>query len=310
VIFSAGIKANSEILSAQGIDVEPNGTIIINDRGETSVKDVYAAGDVSTIQNSQTNLRTYLPMGTHSNKMGRAAGANAVGSSKKHSGGYGTAIIKLFNIDFARTGYHPNILEKENIEYLTTTINAGSTPSYYPDPKNMTLRIYYTPSGDLLGAEAYGGNGVDKRIDILATCILAKMNVRDLGSIDLAYAPPFSSAKDPIAVAGYVAENQLDKKVQVTSQYVGQFENSEDDYQLLDVRSQKEVERQGMINQAINIPLDDLRERLSELDKDRKHLVYCAGGMRAYLACRILVQNEVSDCSNLEGGYTLYQKLN
>ena len=206
VILSVGIKPNTELLLKNGAKHIENGALIVNERMETSIKDVFAAGDNVSIKNLQTNEFDYFPLGTHSNKGGRAAGANAVGKNIVFKGAYKTAIVKVFDYTLARTGLNPKYLIANNIPFKTVLTIAGSTPSYYPNAKDLISEIYYNPeTEEILGAELFGEVGVDKRVDVLSTAIYAKLKITDLSQLDLAYAPPFSPAKDPIVVSSFVS---------------------------------------------------------------------------------------------------------
>ncbi len=309
LILSAGIRPNTQILKEVGAEVLGNGALKVDAGGRTNLPDIYAAGDASAVMNFQTGVDDYIPMGTHSNKAGRAAGANAVGGSESYTGGYGTAIIKLFEYTFARTGMHPLKMRKEGIDFRTTTINAGATPSYYPGQENMTVRLYWAPDGKLLGAELFGKYGVDKRVDVLATALFAKLNIIDLPRLDLAYAPPFSPAKDPVAVAGFVAENQMrDACLPISIAEMTQQINRAE-YLILDVRTAAEIKKVGRIPNSINIPLEELRERLQEIPTGRPIAVYCAAGMRGYLAVRLLKHKGFADVRNLEGGFMFWERV-
>ena len=208
MLVSISVKPNTEMLVANGADHLPNGALVVNERMETSLPNIYAAGDCASISHLQTGESTWLPMGTHSNKAGRVAGANAAGGNETFDGGYGTAIMKLFDYTIARTGMGPKELERKGISFRSTFIVAGTTPGFYPEPKDIFMEIYFdSDNHQILGAELFGEKGVDKRVDVLSTAIYAKLTIHDLPRLDLAYAPPYSPAKDPVIVAGYVAEN-------------------------------------------------------------------------------------------------------
>lgn len=312
LLVSISVKPNTEMLVAKGAEHLPNGALIVNDKMETSLPNIYAAGDCASIPNLLTGTPSWYPMGTHSNKAGRVAGANAAGASETFEGGYGTAIMQLFEYTIARTGMGPKELEKQGIAFESSMIIAGTTPGFYPDPKDIFLEIYYEPKkGTVLGAQMIGEKGVDKRVDVLATAIYAKLTIYDLPRLDLAYAPPFSPAKDPVVVAGYVAENSekgLYKEVNVT-QAAGLIKELTD-LNILDVRTPSEVFNKGTIDGALNIPLDALRNHLDQLDPEKPILVYCAKGMRGYLSSLILAHHGFKYIYNLAGGYTAWQQMN
>lgn len=307
------VKPNTEMLTSKGAAHLSNGALIVNERMETTLPDIYAAGDCASIPNQITGDMSWFPMGTHSNKGGRTAGANAVGGNETFPGGYGTAIMKLFDHTIARTGMGIKALKQKGIDFQSTFIIAGTTPSFYPDPKDLLLEIYYTPdTGRLLGAEMIGEFGVDKRVDVLATAIYAKLTIHDLPHLDLAYAPPFSPAKDPVIVAGYVAENA--QKGNFTLLNVREAEATiamlpTESHTLLDVRNPAELHKDGWIDNSINIPLDELRDRLDELEKKKPVYVYCAKGLRGYLASTILSQHGFQAVHNIAGGFKAWEKI-
>ncbi|UII28953.1 FAD-dependent oxidoreductase [Fulvivirga maritima] len=311
MLVSISVKPNTEILVEKGAKHLPNGALIVNEYMETSLADIYAAGDCAAIPNLLIQESGWFPMGTHSNKAGRVAGANAAGAQETFSGGYGTSIMQLFDYTIARTGLGPKELAKRGVPFESSMIIAGTTPGFYPDPKDIFLEIYYAPdTGVLLGAEMIGEKGVDKRVDVLSTAIYAKLTIHDLPRLDLAYAPPFSPAKDPVVVMGYVAENSL--KGNFIEVNVTQAENLIDKQELLtilDVRSPLEIQNNGAIEGSVNIPLDELRNRIEELDPSQPMLVYCAKGLRGYLSSLILAHHGFDTIYNLAGGYTAWDRM-
>lgn len=312
VIMSIGIKPNTELLISEGAKHIGNGALIVNEQMETSLKDIYAAGDNVSIKNLQTNEYDYFPLGTHSNKGGRTAGANASGLNLSFKGAYKTAIIKVFEYTLARTGMNAKNLEKLNIPYQSVLTISGSTPGYYPGQTDLITEIFYhKESNVILGAELFGEIGVDKRIDVLSTAIFAKLKVQDLAQLDLAYAPPFSPAKDPLVVSGFVAENiSTDNCNQIsTNNFKSYIEsNDKDEYTLLDVRNKDEY-YEGHIPSAINIPLPELRNNLKNLDASKPIILYCQKGLRGYIARLILKHNGFNQVSSLAGGFKLWKMM-
>ncbi len=312
VIVSTGIRPRTQMLLDQGAEHLPNGALKVNERMETTIPDVYAAGDCAAIKNVQTGEHDYFPLGTHSNKGGRTAGANAVGRNETFKGAYKTSIVKVFDYTLARTGLGVDYMVKNNIPFKTSLTIAGATPGYYPGQKDLITELYYAPeTGKVLGAELIGEHGVDKRVDVLSTAIYANLTIEDLSQIDLAYAPPFSPAKDPVVVSGFVAANFNKSKnlseIGVT-ELSDHLQNAEaENYQLLDVRTEREFSR-GAISGAINIDLNHLRGQLDTLNKDLPIYVYCQRGLRGYLASLILMHNGFTDVINLSGGYLLWAK--
>ncbi|PWJ40814.1 FAD-dependent oxidoreductase [Sediminitomix flava] len=312
MIIGISVRPNTEMLTAKGAEYIGNGALVVNERMETTLPDIYAAGDCASIPNQITDEHAWFPLGTHSNKGGRTAGANAAGGNETFKGAYGTTIMQLFDYTIARTGMGPKALKAKNMPFHSTLIISGTTPGFYPDPKDMVLEIYFDPTTKrIYGAEGFGERGVDKRIDVLATAIYAKLTIEDLPNIDFAYAPPYSPAKDPVAVAGYVAANSMNgkhKEVSVTE--AAEIFGNGSDIQILDVRNPKELEMKGKVENSINIPLDQLRERMEELDPAKPTYVYCAKGLRGYLASLILTHNGFEDVSNIAGGFTMWDAVN
>jgi NADPH-dependent 2,4-dienoyl-CoA reductase/sulfur reductase-like enzyme/rhodanese-related sulfurtransferase len=310
VVMSVGIKPNTDLLLKKGAKAIGNGALIVNQNMETSLEGIFAAGDTVSIENLLTNQADYLPLGTHSNKGGRAAGNNAVGGNEKLFGGYKTAIIQLFDYTLARTGLGPRDLEKAGIEYKKTLIVAGSTPSYYPNPKDIIIETFYDAKDNtLLGAEAFGQVGVDKRIDVLSTAIYAKLKITDLPQLDLAYAPPYSPAKDPVIVSGYVASNSINRGCSPLSvEELHQMISDNADIEIIDVRNPSERANGEFIEGSVNIPLDDLRENLDKIPTDKLVILHCARGMRGYIAAKILSQRGFRNINNLAGGYKVWKE--
>ena len=310
VILSVGIKPNTDLLLQNGATHIENGALKVNEKMETSIKDVYAAGDNVSIKNLQTNEFDYFPLGIHSNKAGRAAGANAVGKNIVFKGAYKTAIIKVFNYTLARTGLNPKYLIKNGIPFKTVLTVAGSTPSYYPKQKDLYTEMYYNPkTEEILGAELFGEVGVDKRVDVLSTAIYAKLKITDLSQLDLAYAPPFLPAKDPVVVTSFVAENMLENKgEQISVEDLANFLDKTDstNYLLIDTRTVEEFE-EGTIPTAINIPTDEIRNHIDFIKNENKPvIVLCRRGVRAYIAELILKQNNIKNVVNVAGGMKVW----
>ena len=306
LILATGIKPNSPLLKEVGVLCDSRGAILVNEKMETNLPDIYAAGDCASMINPLTNEPDYFPMGTHSNKGGRTAGSQAAGGDDQIKGGYGTAIVKIFEFTLARTGYTRKQLEDKAIAFERTFVNAPATPGYYPDSKEILLDIYYEKeSGRLLAAEALGEKGIDKRIDVLSTCLYAGLSVDDLPRLDLAYAPPYSPAKDPITVAGFVASNH--RRAHCSPMRVEELAKrmkSNKPFTLVDLRTPSEIKKTDMLPGAINIELDSLRSRLDELNKNDETVIYCAKGIRGYLGALILRHNGFTNVKNLAGGYS------
>ncbi|MEP0365475.1 MAG: FAD-dependent oxidoreductase [Cyclobacteriaceae bacterium] len=313
MLIGISVRPNTEMLTEHGADHLRNGALIVNEKMETSLPDIYAAGDCASIPNLITNDSGWFPMGTHSNKGGRAAGANAVGGEETFDGAYGTAIMKLFDHTIARTGMGLKALKQANIAFESSFSITGTTPGFYPDQKDMFLEIYFDrDTRVLLGAEMIGQQGVDKRVDVLSTAIYAGLRIDDLPRLDLAYAPPFSPAKDPVIVAGYVAGNSLTGEYAEINALEADKIFSEErvhEYTILDVRKPVELHKEGMIEGAVNIPLDDLRTRITELDSEQEIYVYCAKGLRGYLSSLILAHHGFKNVKNMAGGFTAWKRM-
>ncbi len=310
VIVSVGIKPNTDLLLQNGAKHIKNGALIVNEYMETSLKDIYAAGDNVSIKNLQTNEFDYFPLGTHSNKAGRAAGANSVGKKIVFKGAYKTAIIKVFNSTLARTGLNPTYLKEHNIPFKTVLTVVGSTPSYYPNAKDLFTELYYNPkTEEILGAELFGEVGVDKRVDVLSTAIYAKLKITDLSQLDLAYAPPFSPAKDPVVVTSFVAENMLENNGdQISAEELESIISNKNltDYLFIDTRTVEEFIA-GTVPNSINIPTDEIRNHIGFIKNKNKPIVLiCRRGVRAYIAQLILKHNNINNVLNLAGGMKVW----
>lgn len=307
LMMGIGGRPNTHLLTSKGAEHLANGAIKVNERMETSLPDIYAAGDCASIKNLQTGAHDYFPMGTHSNKGGRAAGANAAGGNELFKGAYKTAIVKVFDYTLARTGHNARSLKMAGRDYNTSFFVTPASPGFYPGATDLYLELYYDPSnGVVLGAEIFGKNGVDKRIDVLSTAIYARLTLEDLQNLDLAYAPPYSPAKDPVIVSGYISDNRrkmLLREFSVDGLETYMREHHEEEYQLIDVRNPGELENEGTIDTATNIPLDVLREGIAELDPNKPTIVYCAKGLRGYVAATILMNKGFDKLYNLGGGF-------
>lgn len=311
VIMSVGIQPNTELLVKKGAAHIGNGALIVNEKMETSIPDIYAAGDCVSIKNTITNEQDYLPLGTHSNKGGRTAGANAAGGDYRFKGGYKTAIVKVFENTLGRTGLSPVNMKKNGIEFKTNLIVSGTTPGYYPNQKDIILETYYSPdSGKILGCEVFGEFGVDKRIDVMSTAMYAGLTIEDLPNLDLAYAPPFSPAKDPVVVAGFVSANVYNALcVEISVEELQIKLDRGSDIQLIDVRTKNEVLIAKGFEKSVHIPLDSLRlSSLEGLDVTKETIVYCAKGLRGYLSSLILKDRGFKNVKNLSGGFLVWSK--
>lgn len=305
VILSAGIQPKNRLAINAGLEIGKRGGIRVNSAMQTSDPDIFAIGDAIEITDLVTGLPTMTALAGPANKQARIAADNALGRESTFKGTIGTAIVKIFDLSVASTGANEKILKKHNIPYIVSYTHNGSHASYYPNATTMAIKLIFSPEqGRILGGQIVGIDGVDKRIDVLATAIHASMTVFDLEELELAYAPPYSSAKDPINVAGFVASNMLKGDIK-TINWRDIDGHSGDGKVIIDLRNKEELDETGFLEGSVHLPLNELRDRLDELKKDKEYLVYCAVGMRGYLAHRILFQNGFKS-RNLSGGIRTY----
>lgn len=302
VILSIGVRPETTLAKAAGIKTGEAGGIWVDEYLQTSEKDIYAVGDAIEFKHPLTGQSWLNYLAVPANRQGRIVADNMVfGNSEIYEGAIGTSIAKVFDLTVAATGMNETLLNRQNIKFCSSTTHSGSNAGYYPGAMPMTIKLNFDPAnGLLLGAQIVGYSGVDKRIDQIALLMKQNKTIYDLIRLEHAYAPPFASAKDPIAIAGYVAQNIISAKMPVVY-WSDLINGSNDDSFLLDVRTVDEFSL-GTINGAVNIPLDDLRERLDEIPADRKVIVFCAIGLRGYLALNILLQRGFQSVYNLSGG--------
>ena len=300
VILAIGVAPDTGFLKDSGIEFGPRGHIIVNDKMQTNQEGIYAVGDAIEVVDFITKQKTAIPLAGPANKQGRIAADNVAGLESSFAGSQGTSIIKVFGLTAASTGANERTLQKAGLNYQTIVVHPVSHASYYPGAVPMTLKLIFNDDGKVLGAQGVGFDGVDKRIDVIATVIRLGGTVEDLTELELSYAPPFSSAKDPVNMAGFVAQNVLEGRSHIiTWEDVHQMDPK--DYVLVDVRSEIEYSV-GHVEGAINLPVDSLRDRLSELDKNTTIVEYCQVGLRGYVADRILTQHGYK-VLNVTGGY-------
>ena len=302
VLLSIGVRPETKLAKDAGLAIGERGGIAVNDYMQTSDADIYALGDAVEVRHLVTGQPALIPLAGPANKQGRIVADNIVfGNKKKYPGSIGTSIAKVFDLTVAAAGANAKLLQQNNIPYISSYTHGASHAGYYPGAVPLSIKILFAPeNGKLLGAQIVGFNGVDKRIEMLAQVIQRGGTVHDLAELEHAYAPPYSSAKDPVNMAGFVAENILNKKSRII-QWRELAELPADTIQI-DVRTHDEY-KLGTIPGFINIPVDELREHLDELPKEKPIVVTCAVGLRGYLAYRILVQNGFKHVRNLSGGY-------
>lgn len=302
VLLSIGVRPETKLAKDAGLAIGERGGIAVNDYMQTSDADIYALGDAVEVRHLVTGQPALIPLAGPANKQGRIVADNIVfGNKKKYPGSIGTSIAKVFDLTVAAAGANAKLLQQNNIPYISSYTHGASHAGYYPGAVSLSIKILFAPeNGKLLGAQIVGFNGVDKRIEMLAQVIQRGGTVHDLAELEHAYAPPYSSAKDPVNMAGFVAENILNKKSRII-QWRELAELPADTIRI-DVRTHDEY-KLGTIPRFINIPVDELREHLDELPKEKPIVVTCAVGLRGYLAYRILVQNGFKHVRNLSGGY-------
>lgn len=304
VILAIGVTPETQLAKEAGLRLGQRGSIAVNDRMEASVPDIYAVGDAVEVRHFVTGAETLIPLAGPANKQGRIAADNICGRQSRYKGSQGSSVLKLFDMTVAATGINEDAAEKAGIKYDKVITFTASHATYYPGASNMTVKTLFAKDGKVLGAQIVGFEGVDKRIDVLATAIRAGMTVYDLEELELSYAPPYSSAKDPVNIAGFVAANVLDGTVKQYHWHDVDSLPKDGSVTMLDVRTHEEYAR-GHIDGTLHIPVDVLREHLSELDPSKPVYVNCQSGLRSYIACRIL-SGHGYDCYNLSGGWRFY----
>lgn len=306
VIMGIGVRPEAKLAVEAGLKLGSTGGILVDEYMRTTDTDIYAVGDAVEVKDFVSGNVALIPLAGPANKQGRIAANNICGLEEKFTGTQGTSIVKVFDITVAITGNNERALIKNGVNFEKSFTHSPSHAGYYPGAIPMSIKLLFSKDdGKVLGAQIIGYDGVDKRIDILATAIRAGMTVNDLEKLELAYAPPYSSAKDPVNIAGFTASNILKKDCQIFHwDEIGTLDRSEKI--LIDVRADMEFEL-GTIEGAINIPLDEIRNRLSEIPKDKEIYIFCQVGLRGYLACRILMQKGYTMVKNLSGGFKTYQ---
>jgi len=305
VILAIGIRPENRLAREAGLEIGKHGGIKVDATMRTSDPDIYAVGDAVEVKDFVTGLPTMTALAGPANKQGRIAADNVLGRKSLFRGTLGSTVVKVLNLTVASTGASEKVLKHNNIPYLVSYTHSGSHASYYPGATMMAIKLVFSPSsGKILGAQIVGMKGVDKRIDVLAMAIRGAMTVYDLEELELAYAPPYSSAKDPINIAGFVATNILKGDIEnINWDELGDL--NWDKNILIDLRNQDELDTAGVIEGTLHVPLNELRQKLPELDKGKRYIPFCAIGLRGYLGHRVLVQNGFQS-KNLSGGYKTY----
>jgi len=306
VLLAIGVTPDTHLAKEAGLELGIRGSIVVNERMETSAPDIYAVGDAVEVTHFVTGQKALISLAGPANKQGRIAADNICGGNSRFTGSQGSSVLKVFDLTAASTGINEKAAQAAGIAYDKVILFPASHAAYYPGAQSLTMKaLYEKETLRLLGAQIVGREGADKRIDVLATAIRAGMTALELTELDLAYAPPYSTAKDPVNMAGFMIEDLESGKVR-------QFHWDEVDglprdgsAALLDVRTEWEYQR-GHLDGFQNVPLDDLREHLDELDRSKPVYVNCQTGLRSYLACRLLTQYGFT-CAHLSGGYSFYQ---
>ena len=305
VILGLGVKPETTLARDAGLKIGERGGIRVNDHLQTSDPHIWAVGDAIEVRDAVTGQWALIPLAGPANRQGRIVADNIFGRSSRYEGTWGTAILRLFNLTAACTGANEKTLRRLGIPFQAIHLHPNSHAGYYPGAESIALKLLFAPdTGKLLGAQAVGHEGVDKRIDVLATALKAGMTVHDLAELELAYAPPYGSAKDPVNLAGMMAQNVLAGDVAV-AQWPEIASLDPKSTVLLDVRRDDERAK-GFIPGSIHIPLDQLRSRIDELPRDREIMVYCQSGQRSYYAARILTQHGFR-ARNLTGSYRTWK---
>lgn len=308
IVMSVGVCPETALAKDCGIRTNQRGSIIVDRHMKTGIDNIYAVGDAVEVEDFITKSPAFIPLAGPANKQGRIAADNIAGFDSEYTGTQGSAVLKLFDMTVATTGLNEKSAKAAGINYDKTYIYSGSRASYYPGANNMSVKALWDKKTlKILGAQIVGFDGVDKRMDVLAAAIRFGAKITDLKELELCYAPPFGSAKDPVNMLGFVAENIITGKVKQFFWHDVENLPRDGSVTLLDVRTAAEVGR-GKIDGFINIPLDSLRARIGEIPKDKPVYVHCHSGLRSYIACRILSGNGY-DCCNLAGGWRLYESV-
>jgi CoA-disulfide reductase len=312
VILSIGVRPNSKLAKDSGLKINDRGGIIVDSTLKTSDEDIYAVGDVIEVEDFVNGGKTMVPLAGPANKQGRIAANNIAGINDVYKGTQGTSVAKVFDFTVSSTGANEKTLKrlgkKYGEDYLVAYAHNNNHAGYYPGSSKINMKIIFEKEGGkILGVQAVGMDGVEKRVDVIATAMRYDGTVYDLADLELAYAPPYGSAKDPVNMLGFLGENILEGKMDVIQWFELDDLNS-DEYTILDVREAEERDL-GFVPNSINISVDDLRDNLDKLDKNKTIVLYCATGIRAYVATRILLQNGFGKVKNLSGGFTTYSDV-
>ena len=308
VVLAIGVTPDTHLAKEAGLELGIKGSILVNDRMETSVPDIYAVGDAVQVKHFVTGQDALISLAGPANKQGRIAADNICGGDSRYTGSQGSSVIKIFDMTAATTGINETNAKNAGLDVDKVILSPMSHAGYYPGGKVMTMKVVFEKETfRLLGAQIVGYEGVDKRIDVLATAIRAGLKATELKELELSYAPPYSSAKDPVNMAGFMIDNIANGVLKQWHLEDAAMLPRDGSVTLLDTRTVGEYSR-GHIDGFMNIPVDELRERLDELDKSKPIYVICQSGLRSYIACRILAGNGY-DCYNFSGGFRFYDAV-
>lgn len=308
VILAIGVKPENALAKSADLATGNTGGILVNEYLQTSDSSIYAVGDAIEVSHYINGMKTLIPLAWPANRQGRIVADNIIkGNQLSYNGSLGTSVLKIFDLTVATTGLNERILKKNDDKFKTAIVTRNNHAGYYPGATPIILKLIFGLDGSIYGAQAIGKKGVEKRIDVIATAIKGGLKVTDLSDLELAYAPPFNSAKDPVNIAGYVAENMLNHDLEMINYDQVAHYQQQSDVIFLDVRTEKEY-KEGNLNNSLHINLNFLRENLNQLDKQKTYIVYCKVGLRGYLAYTILKQNGFN-VLNLNGGYSIWEKV-
>lgn len=311
-ILGLGVRPDTAIVQDAGIDVTRRGHIIVDEHLHTSAKHVWACGDAVEVPNPILPGETWaVPLAGPANRQGRMVADNIYGKNRRYKGTFGTSVVRCFDLVAACVGLNEKTLRAKGLDYNSVHIHPSSHAGYYPGAGKLHLKLLFHPkTGQIFGAQAVGTDGVDKRIDVLATAMQGNMTVEDLAELELCYAPPVGSAKDPVNYVGMAAQNVVEGMIQQIEWSDLEEIAHRDDTLVIDVRNPGEIASSGPITKdAVNIPLNDLRARLNEIPKDKRLVVSCASGQRSYYGCRILQQHGFENVYNLDGAYLTFHAV-
>ncbi|UMZ74336.1 FAD-dependent oxidoreductase [Natranaerofaba carboxydovora] len=308
IVMSVGVVPESKFALDANLEAGVKNSIKVDEYMQTSDPSIYAVGDAVEVEENVNTEPAVIPLAGPANRQGRGVANNIYGDTDKVKSTLGTSVIKVFELTAASTGANEKQLKELNKNYRTVHIHPFNQVKYYPGANKMSLKLLFDPEdGTIYGAQAVGKTGVEKRIDVIATAIKGRLSVYTLKELDLCYAPPYSSAKDPVNMLGFVAENIVNNLVKsIDANDFISMDIDEKNILVIDVRDKNAAEENGIIEGALNIPVNEVRDRLSEIPKDKKIVVYCDQGLNSYLVSRILLQNNY-EVYNLDGGYQSYK---